>query len=149
MMDLCAICLERFNDPYGCTLDLLGSTCPTQQKWYRKHLLECAELEIQGTDAQASAPKYVPPNAHSAGPSAKLKNNAQIPTMKSRSTAAPGCWCGWEHQDATVIDLLELIQEMSASQAMSGWQRIAVVERGTKHGQLRYHQHAHWSAPHQ
>lgn len=85
MMDLCAICLERLNDPYGCTLDLLGSTCPTQQKWYRKHLLECAELEIQGTDAQASAPRYVAPNAHS-------ENNAQIPTMKSRSTAAPGVW---------------------------------------------------------
>ena len=70
----------------------IGEYLPNPTKVVQEHLLECAELEIQGTDAQASAPRYVPPNAHSAGPSAKLKNNAQIPTMKSRSTAAPGVW---------------------------------------------------------
>ena len=58
-------------------------------------------------------------------------------TMRKFPPWSPGALqrqgCGmlvWEHQDATVIDLLEL-QEMSASQAMSGYVRLKDRRGGT------------------
>ncbi|CAL1135255.1 unnamed protein product [Cladocopium goreaui] len=53
--------------------------------WKRLEQVRVLKRWLARTDAQASAPRYVAPNAHS-------ENNAQIPTMKSRSTAAPGVW---------------------------------------------------------